>query len=242
MSTATHYDEHLGPVYTWMVGDLDAAFAASRAELDELDIRSAEGGLAVDLGAGFGLHSVPLAERGYAVVAIDSCKLLLDEIGQRSPRLPILPIVGELTAFRSHAPRLVDVILCMGDTLTHLEDLESVDRLLDGVAATLKTGGVFATTFRDYAAKPLQGADRFIPVRSDERRILTCVLEYGDERVVVTDLLHEKVEGRWRQRVSSYRKLRLPPARIVERLTKLGFVVRVDSGARGMSRVRGQRS
>ena len=242
MSTATHYDEHLGPVYTWMVGDLDAAFAASRAELDELDIRSADGGLAFDLGTGFGLHSIPLAERGYAVVAIDSCKVLLDQIGRRSPELPITPIVGDLTAFRSHVPRPVDVILCMGDTLTHLEDLEAVDRLLDGAAATLKTGGVFAATFRDYATRPLHGVERFIPVRSDERRILTCVLEYGEDHVVVNDLLHEKVEGRWRQQVSSYRKLRLPPARIAERLTKLGFVARVDSGARGMIRVRAQRS
>jgi len=47
-----------------MVGDLDAAFARGRAELDELGLPSSTDGAAIDLGAGFGLHGIPLAERG----------------------------------------------------------------------------------------------------------------------------------------------------------------------------------
>jgi hypothetical protein len=48
--------------------------------------------------------------------------------------------VGEISAFRPYVPGFGDV-----------------DSLLDGVADALKSGGVFATTFRDYASKPLQG-------------------------------------------------------------------------------------
>ena len=48
-----HYAHHLGPVYTWMVGDLDAAFSRSAAELDALPLPSKAAGTAVDLGAGF---------------------------------------------------------------------------------------------------------------------------------------------------------------------------------------------
>lgn len=241
-TTAVHYEKHLGPVYTWMVGDLDAAFARSRLELDELGLRSSRDGAAVDLGAGFGLHSLPLAERGYTVTAIDSYKPLLDELRSRSPSLPLKTIVGDLSAFRSYVQEPVDVVLCMGDTLTHLPDFVDVDLLLDNAAAALRSGGVFAATFRDYVSKTLQGDDRFIPVRSDESRILTCFLEYGDDRVTVHDLLHEKEQGRWRQRVSSYLKLRLRPERIAERLTTLGFAVRLDTGMSGMIRVVGVRS
>jgi hypothetical protein len=51
---------------------------------------------------------------------------------------------------------------------------------------------------------------RFIPVRSDDSRILTCVLEeQGDEFVAVHDLLHERRETGWAMSVSSYRKVRL---------------------------------
>jgi len=240
--TGLHYENLLGPVYTWMVGDLDTAFARSRAELDELGLHSSTDGAAIDLGAGFGLHSVPLAERGYAVTAIDSSKPLLDELRVRSKSLPIKTIVGDLLAFRSCVLQPVNVILCMGDTLTHLPDFADVDLLLDSAAAALTSGGVFATTFRDYASKTLQGDDRFIPVRSDDNRILTCFLEYGKDRVTVHDLLHEKEQGRWRQRVSSYLKLRLCPERIIERLANLGFVVRVDIGISGMTRVMGVRA
>jgi SAM-dependent methyltransferase len=241
-TTAVHYEKHLGPVYTWMVGDLAAAFARSRLELDELGLQSKMNGTAIDLGAGFGLHSVPLAERGYTVTAIDSCKPLLDELRLRSLSLPINTIVGDLSAFPSYVQRPVDVVLCMGDTLTHLPDFPDVDLLLDSAAAALKSGGVFAATFRDYVFKPLHGDDRFIPVRSDGSRILTCFLEYGADRVTVHDLLHERENDRWRQRISSYLKLRLRPQSVVERLTKLGFVVRLDVGMSGMIRVMGVRS
>jgi SAM-dependent methyltransferase len=239
--TALHYEKHLGRIYTWMIGDLDAAFARSRVELDELGIQPSTDGTAVDLGAGFGLHSVPLAERGYAVTAIDSYKPLLDEL-RASTSLPIKTIVGDLLGFRTYIQDPVDVIVCMGDTLTQLPDFPDVDSLLDTAAAALRPGGVFAVTFRDYLSRTLQGNDRFIAIRSDETRILTCFLEYDADRVTVHDLLHEKEQGGWRQRISSYLKLRLSPERVVERLKKLGFVVRLDTGMGGMTRVMGVRS
>jgi hypothetical protein len=30
-TSAAHYDTHLGPVYSWMLGDLEAAFARGAA-------------------------------------------------------------------------------------------------------------------------------------------------------------------------------------------------------------------
>jgi hypothetical protein len=39
MKSATeHYAHHLGPVYSWMVGDLEAASARAAAELDALGL------------------------------------------------------------------------------------------------------------------------------------------------------------------------------------------------------------
>jgi SAM-dependent methyltransferase len=240
-TTGDHYKIHLGPVYTWMVGDLDAAFARSRAELDDLPL-ALRSRVAVDLGAGFGLHTVPLAERGYTVTAVDSCKTLLEELRCRAGLLPIKTIVGDLRAFRSHQEQPADVIVCMGDTLTHLPDFAAVDSLLDDVVVSLGSGGVFATTFRDYVSGTLEKDDRFIAVRSDDSRILTCFLEYGDHHVTVHDLLHESKHGRWQQRISSYLKLRLPPERVVERLTKLGLAVSVHPGVSGMTRIVGVRA
>jgi len=101
----------------------------------------------------------------------------------------------------------------------------------------LSPGGLFATTFRDYVSAPLQGDRRFIPVRSDESRILTCFLEYGEDSVTVHDLLHERVNGQWQQRISSYRKLRLHPEWVISVLAQRGLQVRTAGGPGGMTRV-----
>jgi 2-polyprenyl-3-methyl-5-hydroxy-6-metoxy-1,4-benzoquinol methylase len=55
-----------------MVGDLEAASARADAELDAIGLPAMASGTAVDLGAGFGVHSLPLARRGYRVTAIDT--------------------------------------------------------------------------------------------------------------------------------------------------------------------------
>ena len=232
-----HYATHLGPVYSWMVGDIDAALAKSAAELESLQLPKRPGGAALDLGAGFGLHALPLAQRGYAVTAIDSCQPLLDELKARARGLPIKTIDADIAAFGAHVTQPLDVVVCMGDTLTHLPDLASVAALFAEVAAALSKGGMFVATFRDYVSAPLAAERRFIAVRSDEERILTCFLEYGKEHVTVYDLLHERDGSRWQQRLSSYPKLRLAPQWVLAKLAGLGFTVRRDIGAGGMVRI-----
>lgn len=236
-SAGAHYESHLGPIYSWMLGDLDAAFARGAAEVDELKLGIAAGALAVDLGAGLGLHALPLARCGFKVTAIDSCQVLLDELRVRGAGLPIIAHNADLLDFRSHIQEKPAVILCMGDTLTHLPSTRAVDSLFESVADSLASGGVFATTFRDYATKTLEGDARFIPVRADEHRILTCFLEYAEQHVTVHDVLNSKEQGRWRQSVSSYPKLRLAPEWVATKLSRLGFSVRREAAANGMVRI-----
>jgi 2-polyprenyl-3-methyl-5-hydroxy-6-metoxy-1,4-benzoquinol methylase len=99
-----HYADHLGPVYTWMVGDIDVALSRSAVELDALQLPTKVGGTAVDLGAGFGLHALPLARRGFSVVAMDACDSLLQELEARKESLPIRAVNADLLAFRDAAP------------------------------------------------------------------------------------------------------------------------------------------
>ena len=233
-----HYANHLGPIYSWMVGNIDAALARSESELDALSLPSTGAGTAIDLGAGFGLHAIPLARRGFNVIAIDSNGPLLNELTMLAGPLPIRAVNADLLEFRSLGGTLADVILCMGDTLTHLASHASVASLLRDVASSLNPGGTFAATFRDYISAPLQGDARFIPVRCDEHRLLTCFLEYADSTVTVHDLVHEREGSSWRLRVSSYPKLRLSPQWVVEQLSSLGLTVHRDSAPGGMIRIR----
>jgi hypothetical protein len=108
------------------------------------------------------------------------------------------------------------------------------------VASALQANGHFIVTFRDYSTA-LTAGQRFIPVRSDENRILTCFLEYSDTHVTVHDVLHEREASKWKMRVSSYQKLRLAPAWLVHILESFGFRVRRESGMAGMVRLVAQR-
>jgi SAM-dependent methyltransferase len=236
-TAAVHYATHLGPIYSWMLGDVETALARSAAELDEMRLPAPIRGLAVDLGAGLGLHAIPLARRGYRVIAIDSCEALLDELRSRSAALPITAIAADLVEFRSFIGEPPEVILCMGDTLTHLGTMSAVESLLAAVALSLAPGGMFAATFRDYASSTLEGDRRFIQVRADAERILTCFLEYQEQVVTVHDVLHQRDNGRWRQTVSSYPKLRLAPEWVESTLVGHGFSVRRDAGQSGMARI-----
>lgn len=235
-TVADHYASHLAPIYLWMVGGFEAALSRGEAEIAAVLPDLAPGTRAVDLGAGFGMHAIALARRGCAVVAIDSSPILLDELRRRAVALPIVAIESDLVDFPDHLDARPDVILCMGDTLSHLPDLASIDELFRRVARSLGTGGRFIVSFRDYTTE-LIGAQRFIPVRSDEQRILTCFLEFSDACVTVHDLLHERDGSVWNLRVSSYPKLRLEPDRVADALRRHRFAVRVETGMAGMVRV-----
>ena len=78
-----HYDRQVASVYSWMAGTPEAAFQRNRDLFRQLAIDSTPRGLAVDLGAGSGFQSIPLAELGFSVVAVDFCAALLSELRDR---------------------------------------------------------------------------------------------------------------------------------------------------------------
>ena len=231
-SVSDHYAQLLAPVYTWMAGSVEVALETGKSEIDDLQLQLPTGGLVVDLGAGFGKHAIPLARAGMRVLAVDSSTELLQELDRLSTGLAIESVADDLLSFRSHLEEKAVAVLCMGDTLTHLPEHIHLDFLVQEVHEALAPGGHFVLSFRDYS-EPLVGDARFIPVRSDERRILTCFLEYEEDTVVVHDILHERAGDAWETRVSSYRKLRLSPERVIASLETFGFETRKQAGLHG---------
>ena len=236
-SAAEHYERLLGAVYSWMIGDFAAATQAAETELLAAGIEPAPRTTFVDLGCGPGAHAVAAAKRGAETIAIDACDALLAELRDRATGLPLTVVGDEIGGFRRRLAHGADAIVCMGDTLTHLADREAVTSLISEVAAALNPGGAFLATFRDYSGPGPEGTKRFIPVRSDERRIMTCFLEYGETKVTVTDLVHERTENGWELKTSNYEKLRLAPAAVAATLEEEGLAAEVGSGPRGMTRI-----
>lgn len=230
MNTAKdHYDQQLASVYSWISGNAELAIKRNHDLFRQLDIESTPRGLAIDLGAGSGFQSIPLAEMGFSVIAVDFCAALLSELSDRTKDLSIRTIHDDILNFAQYVEKPAQLIVCMGDTLTHLESLTSVQSLLLNIGRVLTTNGKLILNFRDYVSVELQGTQRFIPVRSDDSTIFTCFLEYHQEVVEVHDLLYKKEGDQWLLNTSSYPKLRIDKNWLCEQLQKSGLqIIRND--------------
>ena len=126
-SVTEHYAKHLAPIYLWMAGGSVAAIEAGAAEIEALNLPLTPGAVVIDLGAGFGMHAIPLARKGARVTALDtSIELLRTLTG-----------LGDGLAIRT-------------------QDLQAVASLIEKASAELQPGGAFVVSFRDYS-EPLIG-------------------------------------------------------------------------------------
>jgi SAM-dependent methyltransferase len=224
-----HYDRLLSHHYTWMFGtSFEGKVEQEKSFLTGVLSRFKDvqaGGLAVDLGCGPGFQTIALAQLGFApVVGIDTSANLLDELRSHAADLPIEVRQSDLRKLCTLVPPgQATVIVCMGDTLTHLPTEHDVTALFRAVFECLAPGGLFVITYRDLT-KELSGTDRFIPVQSDDNKIMTCFLEFKSaSSVTVHDLVYTRQPTGWSLEKSSYSKLRLGMDWVHERLQSAGF-------------------
>jgi 2-polyprenyl-3-methyl-5-hydroxy-6-metoxy-1,4-benzoquinol methylase len=234
MATAEqHYDEVLSDVYAWMYGGFDAAIARFTDFFTSRGIVPKGSRRAIDLGAGCGFQSIPLARLGFAVTAIDIDRKLLEQLRAHPDSGSIAIVRGDLLELDRLAPTPAELVLCMVDTLVHLQSRDHVTALFAKVHAALEPGGQFIVSFRDLSSEAAE-LDRFIPVRSDDTTVFTCFLEYEPETVKVHDLVYRRQpDGRWALFKSYYRKLRLARSWVEAELTRAGFARVVADAERG---------
>ncbi len=226
-TVSEHYDKVLSDFYSWTFGGFEIAIQRNIEFFSRQHLSPKGSGIAIDLGAGCGFQSIPLAKAGYSVTAIDIDAKLLNELKSNCGELQINTIRDDLINFDLNTKKGVELIVCMTDTIVHLESKEKVVSVFDKVSQALENGGKFILTFRDLSHE-LESLDRFLPVKSDENIIFTCFLEYGTEVVKVHDIVYKKSSGKWKLFKSYYRKLRLSKDWVDKKLLDSGFT-EIDS-------------
>lgn len=233
-SVHEHYENVLSAHYSRMLGDFEAKVSEQRSLLERLGVEaSSTTGLAVDLGCGPGVQSIALARLGYRVLAVDFSQRLLSELKDRTRGLSVEAVLGDIREVEALVPTGVQVVVCMGDTLSHLEREADLERLFAGVATRLVTGGRFVLSFRDLGGE-LRGLDRVIPLSASDDVIMTCFLEYETATVKVHDLVWVRERDGWVFRKGVYRKLRLTADTVAARLESTGFTLTRHPAPGGM--------
>ncbi|MGH3088351.1 MAG: class I SAM-dependent methyltransferase [Rubrobacteraceae bacterium] len=241
-SVEEHYEALLAPHYTWMRGDYDSRVRENRNLFEEVGILPRKSGKALDLGCGSGFQSVALAQLGFEVVSVDSSGILLQELRDRlTTDLAIRPVLGDMRDPQSYAENgPFEVAVCMGDTLTHLRSREEVSALIRNVCDVLEEGGKLVLQFRDLT-RELKGANRAIPVRTDDEKIMATFLEYEPEHVNVHDMIFVKETSGWTMRKSAYKKVRLGAKEALDFMEKTGFEIVSNSEDKSFSTIIGRK-
>ena len=155
-------------------------------------------------------------------MAIDLNQKLLQELKKNSDYAKIQIVKDDLMNFDRHISNQPELIVCMTDTILHLESIDKVTSLFEKVLNSLEDKGKFMITFRDLSVE-LTELNRFLPVKSDAETIFTCFLEYEPDTVKVHDLVYKWKNDAWQLNKSFYRKLRLSQKWVEEQLQNKGF-------------------
>lgn len=231
-----HYDNFLASRYTWMCGDFVSRVEQTRKWFDSLGLSPSK--TALDLGCGSGIQSLALAKLGIHVTAVDFNESLLNELEKSANQLPIQTVHADLLELEAQFPQdaKFDAIVCMGDTLPHLPNRDSVEKLIQNSWQLLAPGGFLILEFRDLTTA-LMGEDRLIPVRLDDDELMLTFLEYVPSQVIVNDMALVRNGGKWELSKSSYPKLRLAPSEISACVESLGAASLHASIQRGVCRM-----
>lgn len=235
VSAIEHYQNFLASHYTWMSGPYEDKVAAHQAIFTRFGFAPGPTGEALDLASGPGCQTLALARLGFSVTAVDASGPLLAELREHAQGLPVRTVEHDLCSLNQCGtlPDQVDVAVCMGDILPHLPTRECITELFTEVSRRLVPGGKFILGFRDLSQE-LFGLDRFIPIRGDSGRVMTCFLEYEPQTVIVHDLIHVRQGDGWALHKSAYRKLRLSLAWVELNLYESGFKLREREYAAGV--------
>ena len=116
--TREHYENHLADYYAWMSGGIDLKIEENRKFFIDHNIEPAGSGRAFELGSGCGFQSIPLAELGFRVVAMDLSAKMLSQLQENAKGLLIETVCDDLSSFTHYRHGNVELVICMGDTLT----------------------------------------------------------------------------------------------------------------------------
>ncbi|MHC4779800.1 MAG: class I SAM-dependent methyltransferase [Planctomycetota bacterium] len=180
----------------------------------------------VDAGAGTGRHAAYLALKGYRVTATDLAPTMIEETAryaaQVGAELETIQCGFEELADRVEGER--DAVICLGNSICMLPDLNAVERAVAAFAGVLKPGGLLLMHLLNYVG--LRGRNKRIsrptPLEGGGVLVKFFDLEPGATRVNFLSLT-EPEPGKWKSEHQFAPLLPLSRGEMESVLTRCGF-------------------
>ena len=144
----------------------------------------------LDLGCGFGRHSIELAQRGYRALGIDPAAAMIAAATMRAQEAGVEVAFQQVAAEDYTTAEPFDAAICLFTTLGQVAPASHMDNrgLLATAAKSLRTGGRFALELpqKQPTLDALKPSDRF----GDESKYTQVQRSYHARSGIVTEQFH----------------------------------------------------
>lgn len=117
----------------------------------------------LDVGCGFGRHSLELAKRGFAVTAIDPAAAMIAAARERAAAAGVSIDFQQVAAETLDLKEMFEAAICLFTTLGQISTAGNNSGLVERAYAALKPGGAFVVEVpqRETAVSQLKPTDKF---------------------------------------------------------------------------------
>ena len=192
---------------------------------------SPKGKNVLDLACGTGRHSVAFALEGANVVGIDNSEVMISRAKEHAVSNGVSPefVFGEMAEFQLLTTGKFDLIICLGNSLALLDDLNTLEKVLSSVCNSLNDDGVFVAQVLNFEEIHRTGF-RFFPQKGGKMDtgddvVFSRFYEHSDPPNSSTLVMSAqmKVKGEWTSLVSTQKVLNLNSNLLKRYLAQVGF-------------------
>jgi 2-polyprenyl-3-methyl-5-hydroxy-6-metoxy-1,4-benzoquinol methylase len=185
----------------------------------------------LDLACGSGRHSVSLAANGAEVVGIDSSKSMIKaaENHAKEQGVTLKFIVADMVDYNESVEGPFDLVVCLGNSLALVNDIDTLKQVVKGVFNLLKDGGSFVAQVLNFEEIHWTGFRTF-PMKigklsNGEEITFARLFEHSDYPFSSTLVMSafKKQGGEWISEVSTQKVLNLKHDKMESILQDAGF-------------------
>ena len=181
--------------------------------------------LVLELACGTGSFAIIMSKKGYEMICVDISEEMLTEAGQKAEAAGqnILFLRQDMTSFELYGT--VGAIVCLLDSVNHLQDMEDVKKMLRLCYNYLDPGGLLIFDVNTlHKLENIYGDNVFYVDEEDFTCIWQCEYDPNERRSFIDIVLFQKLNDLYQKFEDTIIETAFDLEDLKEACTKAGFV------------------